>query len=66
MKNNPELLKKLLEKIKHTPDDIIESAIESLSEKMKLEDFVYSANIANNFSLESENNKWKENLSTAA
>ncbi len=66
MKNNPELLKKLLEKIKNTPDDIIESAIESLSEKMKLEDFVYSANIANNFSLESENNKWKENLSTAA
>ena len=66
MKNNPELLKKLLEKIKNTPDDIIESALESLSEKMKLEDFVYSASISNNFSFESENNKWKENLSTAA
>ena len=66
MKNNPELLKKLLEKIKNTPNDVIESAIESLCEKMKLEDFVYSANISNNFSLESENNKWKENLSTAA
>lgn len=66
MKNNPELLKKLLEKIKSTPDDIIESAIESLSEKMKLEDFEYNANILKNFSLESENNKWKENLSTAA
>ena len=60
------MLKKLLEKIKNTPDDIIESAIESLSEKMKLEDFEYNANILKNFCLESENNKWKENLSTAA
>ena len=33
---------------------------------MKLEDFEYNANILKNFSLESENNKWKENLSTAA
>ena len=66
MKNNPELLKKILEKIKNTPDDIIESAIESLSEKMQLESYIYDANVLNNFNLESESNKWKENLSIAA
>lgn len=66
MKNNPELLQKLLEKIKSTPDNIIESAIDDLSEKIQLESCTYDANIFNKFNLESENNTWKENLSTAA
>lgn len=66
MKNNPELLQKLLEKIKNTPDDIIENAIDDLSEKIQLENYIYDTNILNKFNLESENNTWKENLSAAA
>lgn len=37
MKNNIDLLKKLVQKIKETPDSIIEEAIDSLSEKMAKE-----------------------------
>ena len=60
MKNNPELLKKLLEKIKNTPDDIIESAIESLSEKNRKLTF----NFKNITKINEEKNKMEISLST--
>ena len=37
MKNNIELLKQLLEKIKNTPDNIIEQAIEKLKKELEKE-----------------------------
>ena len=37
MKNNIELLKQLLEKIKNTPDNIIEEAIEKLRKELEKE-----------------------------
>ena len=37
MKNNIELLKQLFEKIKNTPDNIIEEAIEELRKELEKE-----------------------------
>ncbi len=37
MKNNIKLLQSLLEKIKNTPDNIVEKAIEQLSKKIEKE-----------------------------
>lgn len=37
MKNNIKLLQSLLEKIKNTPDNIIEKSIEKLREKLEKE-----------------------------
>lgn len=71
MKNNIELLKKLVKKIKETPDNIIEEAIDSLSEKLEIEDFLCSLSIeyveeCENFNIESESKEWKESLQLAA
>lgn len=72
MRNNIKLLKKMLEKIKNTPDDIIEKAIDELSEELDLEEISYnlSTNYAenqyNNFYIERESKKCKENLLLAA
>lgn len=63
MKNNVELLKKLLEKIKNTPNNIIEKAIDNLSKELII--YKISDKYINN-NIESENNEWKENLQTAA
>lgn len=69
MTNNPKILKKLLEKIKNTPDDIFEEAIDSLSETMMAEEYMYKLDISikyndeyyyNNFYLERENEEWKK------
>lgn len=63
MKNNVELLKRLLEKIKNTPDNIIEKAIDNLSEEL----IIYNTSIKYiNNDIESENREWKENLQLAA
>ena len=63
MRNNVELLKKLLEKIKNTPDNIIEKAIDDLSEEL----IIYNTSIEYiNNDIESENREWKENLQLAA
>ncbi|MFR5508264.1 MAG: hypothetical protein ACLTKT_03500 [Clostridia bacterium] len=72
MKNNIELLKKLIEKIKETPESIIEEAIDSLSEKIVIEDILCNLSIdyveeeCKNFNIESENKEWKESLQLAA
>ena len=63
MRNNVELLKKLLEKIKNTPDNIIEKAIDDLSEEL----IIYNTSIEYiNNDIESENRECKENLQLAA
>lgn len=63
MKNNVELLKMLLEKIKNTPDSIIEKAIDDLSEEL----IIYNISIEYiNNDIESENKEWNENLQLAA
>lgn len=73
MKNNIELLKKLIQKIKETPDSIMEEAIDSLSEKLEIEDFLNNLSIEyvveeenENFNIESESKEWKESLQLAA
>lgn len=70
MKNNPKLLEKLLEKIKNTPDKIIEQAIDRLSEKLFLQETIqmeYNLSVKENYNMESENEEWKEeNLTLAA
>lgn len=72
MKNNIELLKKLVKKIKETPDSIIEEAIDSLSEKLAIEDILCNLSIeyveeeCENFKIESESKEWKESLQLAA
>ena len=72
MKNNIELLKKLIERIKETPESIIEEAIDSLSEKIVIEDILCNLSIdyvkeeCENFNIESENKEWKESLQLAA
>ncbi len=45
MKNNVELLEKLLEKIKNTPDEIIESAINALEIQIFIESYISTISI---------------------
>ena len=66
MKNNIELLEKLVKKIKETPDSIIEEAIDSLSEKLIIEDILCDLSIeyieenSEKFNIEREGKEWKE------
>ena len=66
MKNNIELLEKLVKKIKETPDNIIEEAIDSLSEKLIIEDILCDLSIeyieenSEKFNIEREGKEWKE------
>lgn len=68
MRNNPELLKELLNKIKNTPECIIEKAIDILAEKILIEDTMYNPilYINNDFEIESESKQWMEELVQAA
>lgn len=69
MKNNVELLEKLLEKIKNTPDEIIESAINALEIQIFIESYIYDNQYfleIEELGIESENEEWKENLALAA
>lgn len=69
MKNNIKLLKQLLEKIKNTPNNIIEKSIDKLSKKICIEEFEYNLSMnyeENKNNVESENNQWMENLAKAA
>ena len=73
MKRSLELLEKILNKIKSTPDEIIEKAMDRLAEKLKIETFEYyikneeiSSCEYNKYEIESENEKWMENLQLVA
>ncbi len=73
MQSNLEKLKNLLEKIRQTPDDVIERAIDRLSQKIIIEKMRYTMTInyieksdCNEFQIESEKDKWKEKLPLVA
>ena len=68
MKNNPELLKEILNKIKNMPDSIIEKAIDELADELLIENIIYYKTICLeiNYDIESESKEWKEELALAA
>lgn len=74
MKNDIKILETLLKKLQQTPDNIIESAIDKLSEKIIIEKYIYNSyihykneSLNNNFDIERENKKWRnENLQLVA
>lgn len=68
MKNNPELLKNILDSIKKIPNDIIEKALDDLSEEIIMENTIYNSimYLEKIFDIESENKEWMEELALAA